>query len=99
MTYAFVFLLSLLGFAMLLLAMARHQQDWIRRKLTSSTTRALRIAGLVALALAFFVACIGLGWGAGAVAWFGWLTVAAAIVVAVNVNRERLGLLVRKVRL
>jgi uncharacterized membrane protein len=89
------FLLSLSGFVLLLLAMPRHQQDWLGRKLFPMQRRALRLSGFTALVLAFVVAGAGLGWAYGAVAWFGWQTVAAALVVAANTNRERL---MRKVR-
>ncbi|MCG2840659.1 DUF3325 domain-containing protein [Sandaracinobacter sp. RS1-74] len=95
MIHAATFLLSLTGFALLLLAMPRHQQDWLRRKLPPSLGRTLRLSGFAALALAFAVAGLGLGWGYGAVAWFGWLTMAAALVVTANTNRDRIR---RKVR-
>lgn len=95
MIHAATFLLSLTGFALLLLAMPRHQQDWLRRKLPPIMGRALRLFGFLLLALSFAVAGAGLGWGYGAVAWFGWLTMAAALAVAANTNRERI---VRKVR-
>ncbi|WP_066521859.1 DUF3325 domain-containing protein [Sphingobium cloacae] len=95
MIHVAIFLLSLAGFALLLLAMTRHQQDWLRRKLPPARGRALRLSGFTALVLAFAVAGVGLGWGYGAVEWFGWLTVAAALVVTINTNRERI---VRKVR-
>lgn len=90
MIHAATFLLSLAGFALLLLAMARHQQDWLRRKLPASRSRALRLSGFTALTLAFAVAGAGSGWGYGAVAWFGWMTIAAALTVAANLNRDRL---------
>lgn len=90
MTQAATFLLSLAGFALLLLAMARHQQDWLRRKLPASQSRALRLSGFAALALAFAIAGAGLGWGYGTVAWFGWMTVAAGLIVAANLNRDRI---------
>lgn len=90
MIHAVVFLLSLAGFASLLLGMARHQQDWLRRKLPPNRCRALRWSGFTALAIAFASAGAGLGWGYGAVAWFGWMTVAAALIVAANLNRDRI---------
>lgn len=90
MIHAATFLLSLAGFVLLLLAMTRHQQDWIGRKLSPLLGRALRLAGFATLALAFTVAGMGLGWAYGAVVWFGWLSIAAALVVAANTNRERI---------
>lgn len=95
MTDAAIFFLSLAGFAALLLAMPRHQGDWLGRKLAATSGRALRLSGLVALALAFLVAGTGFGWGYGAVAWFGWLTMSAVLVVTVHTHRERI---MRKVR-
>ncbi|MGC4252805.1 MAG: DUF3325 domain-containing protein [Sphingobium sp.] len=95
MTDAATFLLSLAGFAALLLAMPRHQGDWLGRKLSPHVGRILRLSGFAALALAFTVAGIGFGWGVGAVAWFGWLTIAVALVVTVHTNRERI---IRKAR-
>jgi len=90
MIHAATFLLSLGGFGLLLLAMQRHQQDWLGRKLPPIQGRALCLSGFAALALAFVAAGIGLGWGYGAVAWFGWLTVAAALAVMANTNRARI---------
>ncbi|MHA6721314.1 DUF3325 domain-containing protein [Sphingomonas sp. RS6] len=89
MTDIMTFLLSLVGFAFLLVAMSRHQQAWLQRRLSPSLCRAVRLSGFTALALAFAIAVAGLGWGYGAVTWFGWTTIAAALVVAANVYRER----------
>lgn len=81
-----VLLLVLAGFGFLLMAMPRHQQDWLKRKLSQAHAHSLRLSGLVMLAAAYGVSGRGLGWAYGTVAWFGWLTVAAAIVVTVNTN-------------
>ncbi|AXB79070.1 DUF3325 domain-containing protein [Novosphingobium sp. P6W] len=81
---------ALLGFALLLMAMARHQQDWLRRKLAPRTSRLLRWSGFAALALAFLIAGLALGWAYGAVVWFGWLSVAAMLVLTAQTNRERI---------
>ena len=81
---------ALLGFALLLVAMARHQQDWLRRKLSPRLRTLLRWSGLCALALSFIVAGLGMGWAYGSVAWFGWLSVAAVLVQAAQANRERI---------
>lgn len=78
------------GFALLLLAMPRHQQDWLRRKLPPRLATTLRWAGFSALALSFAAAGTGLGWAYGTVAWCGWLSVAAALVLTVQTNRERI---------
>ena len=90
MIHAAIFVLSLAGFAVLLLAMARHQQDWLGRKLTAKPRRRLRAAGFALIALAFAASGAGFGWGYGTVLWCGWLTVAAVLVVAANTNRERI---------
>jgi len=90
MIHAATFLLSLVGFPLLLLAMTRHQRDWLCRKLSPARCRSLRLSGFIALAMAFAVAGAGLGWGYGTVAWFGWLTIAASLVITVNTNRERI---------
>lgn len=95
MIHAAIFLLSLTGFALLLLAMPRHQLDWLRRKLSFAFCRNLRLSGFAALALAFAVAGAGFGWAYGTVTWFGWLTIAAALVVTANTNRK---VIMRKVR-
>lgn len=92
---AALFLLSLTGFILLLLATARHHESWLGRKLTSPLGRALRLSGFMSLALAFVVAGAGVGWAYGTLAWFGWLTVAGALVVAVNTNCDQI---MRKVR-
>lgn len=81
---------ALLGFVLLLLAMARHQQDWLRRKLGPRRSTALRRAGFGVLALAFGIAGLGLGWAYGMVVWFGWLSAAAALVMTAQTNRERI---------
>jgi hypothetical protein len=81
---------ALSGFALLLLAMARHQQDWLRRKLAPRTSRLLRRAGSGALLLGFICAGLGFGWAYGTVAWFGWLSASAVLVLAAQTNRDRI---------
>lgn len=90
MTHTIVALLALAGFALLLMAMARHQQDWLRRKLPARTSRLLRIGGFGFLTLAFAIAGSGLGWAYGTVAWFGWLSFGAALTLTAQTNRERI---------
>jgi hypothetical protein len=90
MTYLAVFLLSLLGFALLLMAMARHQQDWLRRKLSPRISLRLRWGGCAALGLGFALAGFGLGWAYGAVAWCGWLSVGSALILTAQTNRDRI---------
>jgi hypothetical protein len=83
-------LLNLAGLALLLVAMSKHQHDWLRRKLPAAASRNLRAGGFMLLGLAFLVAVAGLGWLEGTLAWFGWLTVAGIATVAANTNRERI---------
>lgn len=90
------FALCLVGFALLLLAFPRHQQDWLRRKLLPRQRRVLRLAGFTLLAAAYMVSGSGSGWGYGSVLWFGWLTVAAALVVTAHTNREAILAKVRR---
>lgn len=81
---------NLIGFALLLMAMMRHQQDWLRRKLPERTSMTLRRGGFAALALGFMVAGLGLGWAYGAVVWFGWLSASAVLTLTAHTNRDRI---------
>lgn len=90
MTHLVIAMPALAGFALLLLAMARHQQDWLKRKLAPRTSRVLRWSGFAVLALAFGAAGLGHGWAYGTVAWCGWLSFAAMLVLAAQTNRERI---------
>lgn len=93
-----LFLTSVAGFALLLVAMTKHQRDWMGRKLPDRTSRGLRLAGFAALALGFPIAGGAHGWAYGAVAWFGWLTIGAVLAVTANINRERLQRIIGKGR-
>lgn len=90
MIHAATLLLSLSGFVLLLLALTRHQRDWLGRTLSHGLGRMLRLAGFMSLLMALLVTCVRLGWACGAVTWFGWLSVAAGLVVAGNTGRERI---------
>ncbi len=90
MTHIVIALPAITGFVLLLLAMARHQQDWLRRKLPPRTARLLRWSGLAALALAFVLAGLRLGWAYGTIAWCGWLSASAVLVLTAQTNRERI---------
>lgn len=85
-----VFLLSIGGFSLLLVCTPARQQDWLGRKLGRTGCRAIRGSGLLLLALAYVGAASGLGFGYGAVAWLGWLTIAAALAVTAHTNRSRI---------
>lgn len=86
---------ALFGFALLLLSMSRHQHDWLKRKFSPRMSTALRLSGFGALTLAFVIAGIGQGWAYGSVVWFGWLSVAAVLVLTAQTNRERIQRLLR----
>lgn len=90
MMHVVLFILSLAGFAALFLAMARHQQDWLNSKLARPVSKALRGVGFGLLGLGFFRAGAGFGWAYGTVCWLGWMSLAAGLIVAVNINRESL---------
>lgn len=90
MTHLATALLSIAGFALLLAAMPRHQQDWLRRKLPARASRLLRAGGFALLAAAFAVSGAGLGWAYGTVAWCGWLSAGAALTLTAQTNRERI---------
>jgi len=63
--------------------MARHQKDLLGRTLPSPLQRWLRNAGGVFLLLALAIDMAGLGTAYGAIAWFGHLTIGAAMAVAI----------------
>lgn len=90
MIHLAILILLQIGFAMLLSAMARHQQEWLRRKLSPAQSRQLRAGGAALLTLAFIGAGLSFGWGYGTVLWCGWLSVAAMTTVALNTNREKI---------
>ena len=48
------------------------------------------MAGFALLSIAFLIAGLGLGWGYGSIAWFGWLSAGAVTIVTLNCNRERI---------
>jgi len=74
---------SVLGFGCLCTAMARHQKDMLGRTLPSPVQRRIRKAGGALLLVALAIDMAGLGAAYGAVAWFGHLTIGAAMAVAV----------------
>ena len=80
MNHLTVFVLCLLAFAALALAMERHQESLFGRALASGRTRSLRIAGWGALALALLVVVRAQGWALGLVSYSGHTSLAAGIV-------------------
>lgn len=73
--------LCVVGFACLCAAMARHQPDFLGRKLDAGASRTVRHAGAIALMSGLAVSMIGFGAGYGAIAWCGHLTLAAGLVL------------------
>lgn len=82
------FACSLTAFALLFLAMTRHQQDWLKRSLPNGIGQALRAAGFVLLGMTLAWAMVEAGWSYGLVLWLGQLTLAAAIVTGINAYRQ-----------
>lgn len=82
-----IFLLTAAGFLALLLADPRYRRDWLRHELAPKWCTALRLAGLLLLALPLIIAVRRLNWGYGAVVWFGWLTISATLVVSAHTYR------------
>lgn len=81
MTDLFCIALAAAGFAMLAAAMDRHQRDVIGRKLPRLTSRRFRAGGAAALAATLLAGVATSGAAIGVVAWFGHLTIGAAIVL------------------
>ncbi|CAO3432240.1 DUF3325 domain-containing protein [Azospirillum doebereinerae] len=80
MSHLLTFVLCLVGFTGLALAMDRQQHDLIGRSLPGSATLALRIAGTCALLLALGVLVAWRGWGLGLVMFSGHTSLTAGIV-------------------
>jgi len=70
-------LFAFAGFAALCLAMVKHQQDVLGRRLAASRQTPLRLTGGVLLAVAYGCASLANGPRVGPVAWTGALIVAA----------------------
>lgn len=81
MSHAVVAAVSLPAFALLALAMQRHQEDLFGRALAAGPTRALRAAGWLALLASLAVAVRAQGWSLGLVAWCGHISLSAGLVV------------------
>ena len=72
----------ILGFGCLCAAMPRHQNALLGRTLSFQAQRLLRKAGGALLLVALAIDMAGLGTAYGAIAWFGHLTIGAAMAVA-----------------
>lgn len=75
------FLLTLLGFAALALALDRHHRQ-VRNTLPSRWRRYwLRIGGSLGLALSLTLCVLNQGWGNGVVLWFGLISAAPILII------------------
>jgi hypothetical protein len=72
---------SIFGFGCLCAAMARHQKDMLGRTLPRHAQRWLRWTGGAFLLVALATDMAGIGAAYGAIAWFGHLTIGAAMAV------------------
>lgn len=75
------FVLTLLGFAALALAMDRHLRQVRRAAPTGCLRELLRATGTLTLAASLAVCVFEAGWGTGWVVWFGLLSAAAMMIV------------------
>ena len=89
MSHVLVALMSLIAFALLALAMDRHQQDLFGRELAAGPTRALRISGWAGLLASLAIAVKGQGWSLGLVGWCGHISLGAGLVILMLIAWER----------
>lgn len=89
MSHAATSLASLIAFALLALAMDRHQRDLFGRELAPRRSRVLRVGGWVALLASLAIAVRAQGWSLGLVAWCGHVSLGAGVVILALVARER----------
>ncbi|HFK2945195.1 TPA: DUF3325 domain-containing protein [Stenotrophomonas maltophilia] len=89
MIHVILFVLSLVAFACLALAMERHQRDVLRRALSAQATQQLRAIGWALLVFSSVFAMRGLGLGFGLAALSGHTSIAAGVVVLVMVAHGR----------
>lgn len=83
-------LFSLTGLATLALSMKRHQRDIIGRRLSDREQSLTRAAGWLSIAASFALDMVGFGPAYGTIVWFGHMSIAAWIVVAILCWRARL---------
>lgn len=89
MTHLPAFLLCLLAFAALALAMERPQKDIFGRLLSPGATRLLRTAGWGALVFALWFVVERQGWGLGLVSYSGYTSASAGLVYVALVLHGR----------
>lgn len=90
MTHILAVLFSLAGLGALALSMKRHQRDIIGRRLSERDQSLTRAAGWFSIAASLALDMVGFGPAYGTVAWFGHMSIAAWIVVAMLCWRARL---------
>lgn len=89
MIHVILFVLSLVAFACLALAMERHQRDVLHRVLSVHAVQQLRAVGWALLVFSAVFAVRGLGVGFGLAALSGHTSVAADVVVLAMVAHGR----------
>lgn len=83
------FVLCIVAFGALALAMERHQQVVFAAPLPRSRTRLLRAAGWLGLLLALWIVVAHRGWALGLVHYSGQTSVAAGLIHGALIWRER----------
>lgn len=89
MSHVSISLFSLIAFALLAMAMGRHQKNLFGLELATGPTRALRSGGWAALAASLTIAVNTQGWSLGLVAWCGHISLAAGLVILALIAWER----------
>ena len=89
MNHLAIQLVSLPAFALLALAMDRHQLDLFGRELPVQQSRLLRSGGWLGLLASLALAVALKGWSLGLVTWCGHISLSAAIVILTMVAWER----------
>lgn len=89
MTHLLPFVLCLLSFAALALAMERHQSELFARALAPPVTRLLRVLGWAGLLLALALLVRAQGWAMGLVSYSGHTSLAAGLVFGALIVQER----------
>ena len=89
MTHLGIWLVSLLGFGALALAMDRNQRNVLGQRLTKRATLSLRLFGWSSLMLALALAVHGQGWALGLVSYSGHTSLAAGLVFGTLVVIDR----------
>ncbi|MDM0047252.1 DUF3325 family protein [Variovorax dokdonensis] len=89
MSHLAIFVPCLLGFALLALAMDRHQEALFKTALPARATLGLRLGGWIGLLLGLFVAVRAQGWSLGLVSYSGHTSLCAGVVFVVLLLLQR----------